>query len=235
MRKVNARSVPAWSARLALIGAVACGSAAQGRGTAPAGSQGQAGGQAAARAPDLPWLAGSWRTANGTAVEHWTAIGDMLVGVGFGADGGATRSFEVMVVRADGERLVFTARPNGGSPVAFPEESRGERAIAFANPQHDDPKRVAYRADGDRLIAATEGPSGRQEWQLERIEAAPAPEIEKLAARRGDRAVRVSAMSPSGDAGFSIARDTRDRERLTVWRREPTGRWVAVFDLRLTG
>ena len=46
---------------------------------------------------------------------------------------------------------------------------------------------------------------------------------------------RVSAASAAGDAGFSIARDAQDREQVTIWRRDASGTWVAVFDLRLNG
>lgn len=182
----------------------------------------------------LGWLAGSWRTGDGGAVEHWTAIGRVLVGVGFGGDGSKTRSFEVMVIHADGKRLVFTARPNGSAAVAFREEARDARSISFANPAHDHPKRVAYREQDGVLVASTEGPGGRQEWRLQRTRRATVSGIQEAAAARGDRAVEIWSASPAGDAGFSIGYDERDRARVTVWRRDAaTEPWAAVFELNL--
>jgi hypothetical protein len=224
---------------IALLLAAGCGGGAA---AAPAGGGSEAAGGArsaardAARSMGLAWLAGSWRTGDGRAAERWQAVGDVLVGIGFGNDGSVTRSFEVMVVHVGGERLVFTARPNGRSAVAFPQEARGERSITFGNPAHDDPKRVEYKLVDGVLVAATEGPSGRQEWRLERSDGAAAPEIERAAEGRGDRAVEASGASAPGDLGFSIGPDERGRSRVTIWRRDPAGgAWRAVFDLLLTG
>lgn len=139
-----------------------------------------------------------------------------------------------MIIHDDGPQLVFTARPNGGQAVRFPEEVRGARSIGFANPAHDDPKRVAYREADGALVASTEGPGGRQEWRLERTRRAAAPEIQKMAEARG-AAVQLSGVSPAGDVGFAIARDERGRPRVTIWRRAPeSGLWVVVFDQLLT-
>lgn len=224
---------------LALVLAGACGggattATARGGGEAAGGARG--GARDAAQAMGLGWLAGSWRTGDGRAAERWQAVGDVLVGIGFGNDGSVTRSFEVMVVHVDGDQLVFTARPNGRSAVAFPQETRGDRSVTFANPAHDDPKRVAYAMDDGMLVAATEGPSGRQEWRLERSEGAAAPEIARAAEGRGDRAVEASGASGPGDLGFSIGQDERGRSRVTIWRRDPAGgAWRVVFDLLLTG
>ena len=224
---------------LALVLASACGggaTGAPGRGGGEAAGGARGGARDAARAMGLGWLAGSWRTGDGRAAERWQAVGDVLVGIGFGNDGSVTRSFEVMVVHVDGERLVFTARPNGRTAVAFPQEARGDRSVTFANPAHDDPKRVGYAMDEGVLVAATEGPSGRQEWRLERSEGAAAPDIAQAAEGRGDRTVEVSGASGPGDLGFSIGQDERGRSRVTIWRRDPAGgAWRAVFDLLLTG
>jgi hypothetical protein len=198
---------------------------------AACGGGASAGPRAAEPPPLLPWLAGSWRAADGNAVEHWTRHEGGLVGVGFGVSDGATRSFEVMTVTAEGTKLVFTARPQGGSPVAFPEESRGASWIVFANPQHDYPQKVAYRGERGRLVAHIEGAGKKQDWILDRQEAPRVPEIERAAAARGDVDIRASAASPAGDVGFSIARGPSGGERVTIWRRGST--WSPAFDLAL--
>jgi hypothetical protein len=45
----------------------------------------------------------------------------------------------------------------------------------FENPAHDFPTRVAYRRDGDRLVATVSGPGGRdaQSWTFVRKPSAP--------------------------------------------------------------
>ncbi|HUS65423.1 MAG TPA: DUF6265 family protein [Kofleriaceae bacterium] len=178
----------------------------------------------------MAWLEGSWVGDRGDVVEHWTAAGPRLVGVGFGVDGGATRSFEIMTIAAGSRgRLAFTARPRGGSPVVFPEEGRGDDWVVFANPQHDFPQKVAYRGGGDRLIAHVEGAGGQaQDWQLHRRAAARDGDIERAARAAGD-APSGSALSPAGDLGFTLS-----PSRLTVWRLRTGDRtWQPVAELSL--
>jgi hypothetical protein len=184
----------------------------------------------AGAAPTMAWLEGSWVGDRGDVVEHWARLGDALVGVGFGVDHGATRSFEVMTIATGaGGRLTFTARPRGGRAVVFPEEGHGDDWVVFANPAHDFPQKIAYRGGGDRLIAHVEGSGSEpQDWQLHRRAARRDGDIERAARAAGD-APGASALSPAGDVGFTLS-----PSRLTVWRLRTGDRtWQPIAGLSL--
>jgi hypothetical protein len=177
----------------------------------------------------VAWLAGSWTGEKGAVVEHWNAAEETLIGVGFGVVSGKTRSYEIMTITPGRrDKLVFAARPQGRAPVVFPEEDSGDDWVVFANPQHGDPQRIAYRVRGDRLVAHTEGRGNYQDWLLERRTSARAGALERAAAAGGDRPI-TSALSPAGDLGFTLS-----RSRLIVWRlAAPGGAWQVVNDLPL--
>lgn len=185
---------------------------------------------AAGATASVAWLEGTWVGEHGDVVEHWTAAGARMVGVGFGVDGGATRSYEIMTIAVGpGGRLAFTARPRGGVAVVFPEEGRGADWVVFANAEHDFPQKVAYRGGGDRLIARVEGRGHQaQEWQLARRAAARNGDVERAARAAGD-APSASGVSPAGDVGFTLS-----PSRLTIWRLRTSDRtWQAVSELSL--
>jgi hypothetical protein len=61
--------------------------------------------------------------------------------------------FEYMRIDAGPDGLAFIPQPNGKPPTEFRAERVDAQRIVFANPQHDFPKYVDYRRDGDRLEA----------------------------------------------------------------------------------
>ena len=107
---------------------------------------------------DLSWLSGAWveHKADGEwTEEYWTPPrGGMMIGVGLAGKGDAVRHFEHMriVTGADGQ-VAFHAMPRGGPAVVFPLVRHSDSEIIFENGGHDYPQRVAYRRDGDRIIA----------------------------------------------------------------------------------
>jgi hypothetical protein len=127
----------------------------------------------------LAWMLGDWEGTHGT--EHWVAAGGALYGVGFGKDG----SFDVMIVddaegpgKPDGI-LRFLASPNGSTQVEFRRREDKPRAILFANPAHDFPKTIAYRADGERLAARIAGDGDKHvDFAFRRGRRTPAPELD---------------------------------------------------------
>jgi hypothetical protein len=96
---------------------------------------------------ELAWLAGRWDRAGG--LEHWTAAGDVLIGVGFGV--GGPDAFEVIFVERPKDWLIYRAMPGGLRSVSFPLADAGDRQVVFANPEHDDPKVIRYERQGDQL------------------------------------------------------------------------------------
>jgi hypothetical protein len=106
--------------------------------------------------PPLPaWLSGCWQGEGRSAgiTEAWTngRIGRML---GLGQTlRGARGSFEFMqIATAADAALVFIAQPGARPPVQFRAVTVEPARIVFANPDHDAPKTIEYRRDGDRLL-----------------------------------------------------------------------------------
>lgn len=110
----------------------------------------------------LAWLAGCWAAERGESGsgEMWMAPGGgSLLGIGRTVRGGRTVEHEFMQIRAGADgKLAFIALPSGQRETTFVLVSQAEREVAFENPQHDFPTRVAYRLlPDDRLIARIEG------------------------------------------------------------------------------
>ena len=126
-------------------------------GAQPAASQG---------ADRLAWLTGCWERRSGERVveEHWLAPrGGVLLGVGRTTQAGALVEHEFVRIAEAGDTLVYHAAPSGQPAAEFraPLPAAGAREIVFANPAHDFPQRVAYRAvGGDSLLARIEGSRG---------------------------------------------------------------------------
>jgi hypothetical protein len=107
--------------------------------------------------PSLPlWLAGCWQGegASSGSTEAWTEgrIGRML---GLGQTlRGSRGSFEFMQIATGADaKLVFIAQPGGRPPVNFTATVVEPNRIVFANPEHDAPKVIEYRRDGNLLFA----------------------------------------------------------------------------------
>jgi hypothetical protein len=112
---------------------------------------------AAAFAADPPpeWLAGCWQGEAGSAAaqgyEAWAAprAGRML---GISQTLRGTGSiFEYLRIDTGPNGLRYVPQPGGRPPTEFAAERVEAQRIVFANPQHDFPKYVDYRRDGDRL------------------------------------------------------------------------------------
>ena len=114
----------------------------------------------------LSWLLGRWERQQG--FEHWTVAGDVMWGVGFSSRDGKTSQFEVLAIEPGDRGLRYVAIPQGTDEVRFPVLRGGPSEVVFANPEHDFPRIIRYRRDGDELIARLEGDSPAQEyrWRL---------------------------------------------------------------------
>jgi hypothetical protein len=122
---------------------------------------GQLEGQAAGLAR-VGWLAGCWelRVPNRVTLEMWMpALGDLMLGASRTTVGAATSEFEQLRMRAEGDKVVYTAIPSGQRETAFPSILVTDTALVFENIAHDFPQRIMYRRRGaDSVIAAIEGP-----------------------------------------------------------------------------
>ena len=119
--------------------------------------------------PDLDWLAGYWLSCEeGREVaETWSdRRGGIMLGTSI-TIGDDAFSWEQMRIEAEPDGLVFHAQPRGQAPAAFPLVRAGPGEAVFENPQHDFPKRVIYRRDGDRLTGRIEGETGGPDDSIE--------------------------------------------------------------------
>lgn len=109
----------------------------------------------------LDWMAGDWvvETGGRWTEEHWTAPrGGAMLGLGRSGKADRMLGFELMrIVTDDAGEIVFWGAPGGRRPVPFRLVSQDGTAVVFENPQHDFPKRIVYRRDGDRLTATVSG------------------------------------------------------------------------------
>jgi len=126
----------------------------------------------------LEWMTGCWMTTRGesTSYESWTKASDeVMFGMSYTlAATGKVSEFEFLRVAVRDGKLAYLAQP-GGNPVTVFEHTPGTNAreAVFANPTHDFPKRVGYRATATGLLAWIDGgdsPSARRiEFPMTRV------------------------------------------------------------------
>jgi hypothetical protein len=108
----------------------------------------------------LSWLQGCWKmtSAERTAEEIWSAPrGRSMLGMSRTLQREELATYELVVVRERGERLVYIAHPSGQRSAEFLATDVSESRIVFANPAHDFPQRVGYERKGSQLHAWIEG------------------------------------------------------------------------------
>ncbi|WP_202840908.1 DUF6265 family protein [Luteimonas saliphila] len=126
-----------------------------------------------ARIEALGWLLGQWRRTGlpegRTGHERWEPAGSGLAGVGALQRDGATVFEEQLRIEADGREVFYVADvPGNAAPVRFRLVEQSESAVAFENPGHDFPQRIAYRRDGERLRATISGDGREASFAFER-------------------------------------------------------------------
>ena len=119
----------------------------------------------------VAWMAGCWESKNGRRLvqENWMPpAGNTAVGTGRTVRGDSLVDYELMVIRAAGERLVFEAHPMGQSPAHFSSIVVSPDSVVFENKAHDFPQQIGYHRKGaDSLIAWVSGPSNGTTRKIE--------------------------------------------------------------------
>jgi hypothetical protein len=133
---------------------------------------------AATAAQRAGWLAGCWAGEKGTSRfrEIWTvASPDLVLGINVTTSPSKPVEFEYLRIESREGRLALVPQPGGAPPTRF-ELSAEDSAdtVMFVNPQHDFPKRIAYRKleGGASLLAWIDGGtdgSARMEYPMKRV------------------------------------------------------------------
>jgi hypothetical protein len=135
------------------------------------------GAQTATSVDNLAWIAGGWQGKMGRAEneEHWLAPkGGAMLGMSRTVAGGRMVMFEFLRIEQRADGIFYVAQPKGRPPVDFKLTRSSEKEAVFENPQHDHPKRIAYRLQQDgSLVAHLEGEEkGKrvsQDFRFERV------------------------------------------------------------------
>ncbi len=116
----------------------------------------------------VAFLRGTWRSTRGQRMQEETwgePLGGSMLGCGRTVQNGKTVFHEFLRIEATKDGLVYHAAIPGQAPIAFPMVEHGAGTVAFENPQHDFPTRIAYRLDdygpqGSRILAARNSSRG---------------------------------------------------------------------------
>lgn len=110
------------------------------------------------------WMTGCWEAVNPqrTIYEQWTtAEGRTMLGTSRTVRGDSLTEFEFVVLRENGERLTYEARPSGQTGATFQSISITDSSVTFENLANDFPQRVGYsRRGADSVVAWISGPRG---------------------------------------------------------------------------
>jgi hypothetical protein len=111
----------------------------------------------------VEWLVGSWTRTNAkpgrSGVERWTKLNaHELKGLGVNMKGTDTTFVEkIRLVAKDGELFYVADVPENKSEVFFRITELSSTGFVCENPQHDFPKKIAYKLEGNVLKATISG------------------------------------------------------------------------------
>ena len=111
----------------------------------------------------LSWLEGSWNRTNAkpgrTASENWkkSAHGEWI-GLGVSLKGQDTAFMEKLKILVKDNSIYYVADvAENEAPVYFKLTELTTSGFVCENPQHDFPKKISYKKEGNNLKAITSG------------------------------------------------------------------------------
>jgi hypothetical protein len=118
---------------------------------------------ASAQFKKLHWLAGRWESTNNkpgqSGSETWSAAsaGKML-GLGATLKGKDTVFVERSTLEIKGDDIFYIAQVTGNAkPIPFKLTSITDDSFVCENPEHDFPKKITYKLNGNRIYATISG------------------------------------------------------------------------------
>lgn len=100
-------------------------------------------------------MGGCWQYVNGSTREVWLSeAGGLAFGHSVTTKGRQPSAFEDMRIEPRDGEFVFSASPNGRSPVEFVSISVTDSSVIFENAAHDFPQRISYERHRNELIAS---------------------------------------------------------------------------------
>jgi hypothetical protein len=110
----------------------------------------------------LSWLEGTWERINSkpgrSGVEEWRQSGDMLSGRGISLKGLDTVFVEKLRIVLREDKIYYVADvPENKKLVYFGITQLNDGGFTCENPDHDFPKKISYKLEGNRLTAVVSG------------------------------------------------------------------------------
>jgi len=117
-------------------------------------------------APNAMFLEGLWQREGKEEFEKWEKSGGFLFnGRGYRIKNGQEETTETLEIKNIGDKLFYLATvsdQNNGATVKFRATTNTRTALVFENPQHDFPKRIAYRKlSATEVFVEVTGSGGR--------------------------------------------------------------------------
>ncbi|MEP5614278.1 MAG: DUF6265 family protein [Cyclobacteriaceae bacterium] len=123
----------------------------------------------------LDWLVGKWERENvrsgRTAFEIWERQGDSLNGIGVTMQGADTVFVEKLNIISKEGQLYYIANVSANaSPTLFKISMYDASGFVSENPEHDFPKKIVYKLDGNKLIATISGDGNEIPFAFKKVD-----------------------------------------------------------------
>ncbi len=110
----------------------------------------------------LDWLVGKWERENvrkgRTAFEIWEWNDNGLAGMGITMQGSDTVFVEKLnIVEKEGSTYYVADVSSNSSPTYFKITTLDNTSFVSENPEHDFPKKIAYKLEGIKMTATISG------------------------------------------------------------------------------
>jgi len=111
----------------------------------------------------LDWIAGTWKRTDTkgdeSGFEKWEKLSDSTwAGLGITLKGKDTTAVEKMTIRIKKTRIYYIADVSGNpEPVWYQLSELNENGFVCENTEHDFPKKIQYRHQGNKIKATISG------------------------------------------------------------------------------